>query len=153
MRTKTKSLILSRILTAAATVLIIIMTFFVPFLSQWYNESYVVKGFIKSVDITAVMIILLYLCEAFGLTAISALHILLSNISNDNVFVIKNIICLRVISWSCMFAGCAFFILGLWSFIFWTAAFFAFMLGLIIRVLKNVFEKTVEIKSENDFTI
>lgn len=47
MRTKTKSLILSRILTAAATVLIIIMTFFVPFLSQWYNESYVVKGFIK----------------------------------------------------------------------------------------------------------
>ena len=98
MRTKTKSLILSRILTAAATVLIIIMTFFVPFLSQWYNESYVVKGFIKSVDITAVMIILLYLCEAFGLTAISALHILLSNISNDNVFVIKNIICLRVIS-------------------------------------------------------
>lgn len=109
MRTKTKSLILSRILTAAATVLIIIMTFFVPFLSQWYNESYVVKGFIKSVDITAVMIILLYLCEAFGLTAISALHILLSNISNDNVFVIKNIICLRVISWSCMFAGCSVF--------------------------------------------
>jgi len=27
------------------------------------------------------------------------------------------------------------------------------MLGLVIRVLKNVFEKAVELKSENDFTI
>jgi hypothetical protein len=27
------------------------------------------------------------------------------------------------------------------------------MLGLVMRVLKNVFEKAVEIKSENDFTI
>lgn len=34
-----------------------------------------------------------------------------------------------------------------------TAAFFAVMLGLVIRVLKNVFEKAVELKSENDFTI
>lgn len=52
-----------------------------------------------------------------------------------------------------MLAGCAFFILGLLRFIFMTAAFFAVMLGLVIRVLKNVFEKAVELKSENDFTI
>jgi hypothetical protein len=29
----------------------------------------------------------------------------------------------------------------------------AVMFGLIMRVLKNVFEKAVEIKTENDFTI
>jgi hypothetical protein len=33
------------------------------------------------------------------------------------------------------------------------AAFFAMFLGLVMRVLKNVFEKAVELKSENDFTI
>jgi hypothetical protein len=32
-------------------------------------------------------------------------------------------------------------------------AFAAIMFGLIMRVLKNVFEEAVEIKSENDFTI
>ena len=33
------------------------------------------------------------------------------------------------------------------------AGFLAIMFGLIMRVLKNVFEKAVEIKSENDFTV
>ena len=32
-------------------------------------------------------------------------------------------------------------------------AFFAMFMGLVMRVLKNVFEKAVELKSESDFTI
>jgi len=42
---------------------------------------------------------------------------------------------------------------SLWRFEFLFPAFFAMFLGLIIRVLKNVLEKAVELKSENDFTI
>lgn len=49
--------------------------------------------------------------------------------------------------------GVAFFVLGLWRFVFMLAGFVAVMFGLIMRVLKNVFEKAVDIKSENDFTI
>lgn len=52
-----------------------------------------------------------------------------------------------------MLAGTAFLVLGLWRFIFLLAGFLAIMFGLIMRVLKNVFEKAVEIKSENDFTV
>ena len=44
-------------------------------------------------------------------------------------------------------------IFGLWSSIFAFIGMVAIMFGLIMRVLKNVFEKAVEIKSENDFTI
>ena len=45
------------------------------------------------------------------------------------------------------------FIFSLWQTIFLFAAILVIMFGLIMRVLKNVFEKAVEIKSENDFTI
>ena len=61
--------------------------------------------------------------------------------------------CLRGISWACMLAGCAFAVLGLWRFLSIMPAFAAVMFGLVMRVLKNVFEEAVEIKSENDFTI
>ena len=44
-------------------------------------------------------------------------------------------------------------IFGLCSSIFAFIGMVAIMFGLIMRVLKNVFEKAVEIKSENDFTI
>ena len=44
-------------------------------------------------------------------------------------------------------------IFGMWSIIFLVFGMCAVMFGLVMRVLKNVFEKAVEIKSENDFTI
>ena len=47
----------------------------------------------------------------------------------------------------------AFAVMALWRYLFFLPAFFAVMFGLIMRVLKNVFEQAVEIKSENDFTI
>ncbi|MDD7184432.1 MAG: DUF2975 domain-containing protein [Oscillospiraceae bacterium] len=73
--------------------------------------------------------------------------------NREKVFIEQNTLCLRRISWACMLAGTAFLVLGLWRFIFLLAGFLAIMFGLIMRVLKNVFEKAVEIKSENDFTV
>ena len=52
-----------------------------------------------------------------------------------------------------MGVGAAMMIFGLWSSIFVFFGMCGLMFGLIMRVLKNVFEKAVEIKSENDFTI
>lgn len=52
-----------------------------------------------------------------------------------------------------MIMGVVLFIFSLWRIIFLFAAILVIMFGLIMRVLKNVFEKAVEIKSENDFTI
>ena len=153
MWTKTKSLFLSRILTIVMTAVILMLTFFVPYLSKWYNTFSVGNGFFPEMNVTVPMTVVLYVNEFFALCASAALYVLLKNIDKGEVFIDGNAKCLRIISWACMLAGCAFFVLGLWRFAFMLAAFFAVFFGLIMRVLKNVFEKAIEIKSENDFTI
>lgn len=153
MWTKTKSLFLSRILTAAMTGIVIIMTFFVPWICRWYEHLSMGNGLFGESGIVIPMCISMYLCEIFALTALYSLNVLLGNINRSEVFIPQNTACLRRISWACMLAGCVLLIFGLWRFIFILAAFLAVMFGLIMRVLKNVFEKAVEIKSENDYTI
>ncbi|MDD6279074.1 MAG: DUF2975 domain-containing protein [Oscillospiraceae bacterium] len=153
MWTKTKSLTLSRILAAAMTGMTMITTFFVPSMCRWYENVSVGSGFFGDSGIFLPMCICLYICECLALTAMWGLHVLLRNISRGDVFTERNTLCLRIISWACMMAGVVFAVFGMWRFIFFLPAFFAVMFGLIMRVLKNVFEKAVEIKSENDFTI
>lgn len=153
MWTKTRSLILSRILTTAFTALILMLSFCVPTFARWYDGFSVGYGLLGRFGVFLPVCVGLYVCELFALAAMAALHILLRNISKGEVFTKQNTGCLRAISWACMLAGCIFFIMGLWRVMFWLIAFFAVMFGLIMRVLKNVFEQAVEIKSENDFTI
>lgn len=150
---KTKSLLLSRILTAVMTFIILILTFFIPALSELYSDFSSDRGLFAVINVTIPLCITLYICEVLALFAMHSLSVLLGNLNRDEVFVNSNTVCLRRISWACMLAGFVLFIFGLWRFIFIIAAYFAILLGLVMRVLKNVFEKAVEIKSENDFTI
>ena len=149
---KTRSLMLSRIRAAGFAAMIFMLTFFVPFFADWYEEVSGGLGLIGGSVYIPVMATL-YVCEAFAIWAVVELHILLHNINKGEVFTERNTKCLRGISWACMLAGCAFAVMALWRFLFFLPAFFAVMFGLIMRVLKNVFEQAVEIKSENDFTI
>lgn len=151
---KTKSLLLSRILTWISACIVLILTFFVPGFSVWYDKSFSHDyGFFSDSSVVVPMCVILYICEIFAFVVLYSLNVLLLNISREQVFIERNTACLRHISWACMFAGIAFSVLGLWRFIFLLAGFLAIMFGLIMRVLKNVFEKAVEIKSENDFTV
>lgn len=152
MWTKTKSLFLSRILTFAAGGVFLILTFFVPALVKYYESASAAVGLLKG-SIFIPMCVGLYTAELFGFIALLSLNRLLVNIGRENVFIKENVSCLRSISWMCMLAACSFAVMALWRIIFILPALFAAMLGLILRVLKNVFEKAVEIKSENDFTI
>ena len=155
MWTKDKSLFLSRILTLTAAGVCIFVAFFIPTIAEWYHYMMTVEvaGILDRDTMELPMCITMYLCDALALAALWNLHIPLRNISRDEVFIPKNTSCLRRISWICMAAGAALIIFGLWSSIFAFIGMVAIMFGLIMRVLKNVFEKAVEIKSENDFTI
>ena len=97
--------------------------------------------------------IMLVICDIFGLAAANSLRVLLANISGDEVFITQNSEHLRNISWCCIFVGITFLVFGLWRISFFIGAFLAFFMGIIMRVLKNVFEKAVQLKNENDFTI
>ena len=152
MWTKTRSLMLSRIAVTGFTAAMVMLTFFVPYFAEWYEGASQGVGLIGGSVYLPVMMTL-YASEICGMWAIIELHILLHNIRLGEVFVPRNTKCLRCISWACMLAGLAFAVMGLWKFLFLLPAFFAVMFGLIMRVLKNVFERAVELKSENDFTI
>jgi len=152
---KDKSLFLSRILTVVAAFAAVFVAFFIPTIADWYRYemAFEAESVFSRDTMFLPMCVALYICDALALAALWNLHILLKNISKDQVFISKNTACLRWISWICMGVGAVLMLFGLWSSIFAFFGMCAVMFGLIMRVLKNVFEKAVEIKSENDFTI
>ena len=85
--------------------------------------------------------------------ALYGLWRLLRNISEGEVFIPENVSILRLLSWCCIAAGlvCLFSALYYMPFLIVSAA--AAGVGLILRVVKNVFAEAVRLKDENDYTI
>ncbi|MBQ8966413.1 DUF2975 domain-containing protein [Ruminococcus sp.] len=148
-----KSLKLSRFLVAGLFFLLIVLLFTAHLIAEWFSIISVGKGLINTERLDIVVTVMIYICDVFAITAVLKLNKLLSNIAKNEVFIDENTRCLRIISWCIVFAGITFSVFSLWRYEFLFAAFFALFLGLVMRVLKNVFEKAVELKSENDFTI
>ena len=146
------SIMLSKVLTLILTAAIASGLLFIPKLTDWYCGITVGNGFIGG-DFRLPMTVILYITTVFGLTAAAALNVLLAGISKGEVFTGRNTLCLRVISWACLLAAAAFAVLGLWRFIFFAFAFLGAFLGIVMRVLKNVFAAAVELKEENDYTV
>ena len=82
-----------------------------------------------------------------------SLLVLLRRIDVGQVFIAENVELLRRISWSCflgtVIALVSVFYYNPWFFVAVAAAF----MGLIVRVLKNVFAQAVELKNESDYTV
>ena len=127
---KDRSLSLSIILVRILFVFIIVLCFCVPVMVHWYDTTFT---------------------ERMGLL----IHLgrLLLNLRNDKVFTAENCHHLRVISWCCLLAAIPFFVLGFWRSLSFVVAMAAGFFGLILRVLKNVFDKAVELQEESDYTI
>lgn len=85
--------------------------------------------------------------------ALLALKKLLGNISADQVFIDQNVGLLRRLSWYCFAAA----IICLVSTLFYPPFFILFsaaaFIGLVLRVVKNVFAQAIVLKNENDYTI
>lgn len=81
------------------------------------------------------------------------LYRLVMRIGADEIFTKKNIKALRTISWMCfLVTGICLISMSYYVFYLIIAACAAFM-GLLIRVVKNVFVRAKELKEEIDFTI
>ena len=101
-----------------------------------------------------------YLVVPAGYAVLISLDKLLSNVKKSKVFDSQNVTLLRIISYCCFYAA----LVGLVSY-FVIAKIYMPMeslfilalgegfVGLIVRVVKNVFEKAIEIKEENDLVI
>ena len=143
-----KSEILSSICTKAAIVLVIIAAFAMPYLIPKYVTF---TG--KDPDIVHSLLLTVYACALPGLVSLICLDRLLVNIRREEVFAIKNVKLLRALSWCSFVFSVILFISGFYYILFVIIAVCAAFLGLILRVIKNVFEKAIIIKQENDFTI
>ena len=78
---------------------------------------------------------------------------LLRRVQKEAVFTQKSVDLLRWISWCCVAAGVLFIWLGSYFLLSYAVAFVAVLVGICLRVVKNVIAEATEIKSENDLTV
>ena len=83
-----------------------------------------------------------------------------SNLKKEIVFESANVRLLRILSWCCVFAAGVTLITAIvlsakhnHEIFIYISAVAEFFVGVIVRVVKNCFEKAVQIKAENDLTI
>lgn len=142
--TMDKSLKLSRVCVAVFSVLLAALCISGPwFWKAVLHRENIAWLYLAVTYSTAVPAALVLLC----------LHRLLKNISQEDVFCEENVWHLRTMSWCCIAAGLVYFAAGWFDWYLFVFAAAAAFVGLMLRVVKNVFAQAVAIKAENDYTI
>ena len=153
MKQEIQSLRLSVILVRILFVFILVLCCCVPVMVHWYDTEYAAGVGLVSGSVYWPLTICLYLAAVCGEVCLWNLGRLLGNLTRDIVFVQENCRYLRVISWCCLLLTIPFGVFGLWRFLSFIVAAAAAFFGIILRVLKNVFDKAVELQEESDYTI
>lgn len=150
MNGKDKSVILTSVLVKAVYGLVAVCCVAAPFLVKRYDSLVVASG---QESVYLPLLITLYCAVPFAMAALICLDVLLRNIRKEQPFITQNVTMLRIISYCCfaeVLVFAYFTVLKPFAVVVMIAC--AFM-GLILRVVKNVFEQAVRIREENDFTI
>ena len=145
-----KSLRLSSIFTKMVMLLVIAFAIALPVFKV---RVLMIRGLIFGESEINYVIAIIYICCLLALVALFFLNQLLANIRMGIVFEEKNVKILRRISWCCFFVALVLAVGLIFSMVFLFLSVMAGFVGLILRVVKNVFEAAVELKAENDFTI
>lgn len=147
---KDRSLIASQILVKLCYAVVLACCVFAPMLVNYYNEK---TAHLHAENVVAPLLVTLYCCVPFAVCALVCLDLLLRNISRGEPFVSKNVTLLRIISYCCFGVALAFIYFAVLRPFAFAIVFAAGFFGIILRVVKNCFNKAVEIREENDATI
>lgn len=150
MNGKDKSVILTSVLVKVVYVLVTVCCVAAPFLVKHYDRMVVASGQ-ESVYIPA--LITLYCAVPFAVVALVCLDVLLRNIRKEQPFVTQNVTMLRIISYCCFAEVLVFLYLAVLKPFAVVVPVACGFMGLILRVVKNVFEQAIKIREENDYTI
>ncbi len=142
-----KSLIVTLIIDRIAMAAWVVCIPFVPALARWYdvysNKPSIFPQFVGCV----------YAAMIPAGVIVFLLNKLLTNIKKEKVFEHENVTVLRVISYCCFAISLISVVMTFWRLLGLVIVLaFAFM-GLLLRVLKNVFEQAVVLREENDLTV
>lgn len=147
---KIQSAKLTSILIKIVYVLAVICCIMAPYMVEHYDRMLIAKG---EPSVFLPLLITLYCAVPGAVVALICLDKLLKNIIGNQPFIANNVKLLRIISYCCFAEALVFvYFTTLKPFALIVVVACAFM-GLILRVIKNVFEHAVEIREENDFTI
>lgn len=147
MWSKSNSVKLSSILVKIMFVCCVASIFLIPAVAKFYD------GVSAREPVFLPLCITLYFALIPAFILLVNLNTLLENIKAEQVFIKKNCAILRLISYCCFAIAAIFFGFGFFRALAFLIAFAAGFFGLILRVLKNVFVKAVEIREENDAVI
>lgn len=102
---------------------------------------------------TLAAVIAFYVCCPAAWIALSGITKILKNVLHDEVFTRETVKILRVLSWCCAFVAFVCTIAFFFYKVFIVFSLGAALMMLILRVLKNVMARAVEIKEENELTV
>ncbi|MBR0444455.1 MAG: DUF2975 domain-containing protein [Clostridia bacterium] len=145
---KDKSIALSRICTAVFAVLLLALDIGCYWIVKWFSDIRPVPWQYSALRMAAV-----YLCSVFAWLLLVHLWKLLGNISREEVFTEGNVRHLRAVSWCCLGAACICLVCSPVCLPFLFIAGAAGFMALIVRIVKNVFQQAIAMKSELDLTI
>ena len=149
MYNKYKSNVVSIIATFVFAVFVIAAAAMLPL----FVKLYLGDGYENMTAVKTALFICLYGAAVPSLLISYLLLRILFNVRKNVVFDRVNVKYCRYISWCC-FAVCAFFFaLGFFIPFSFVIAFAAGFIGLVVRVVKNLFNEAVDIKEENDLTV
>ena len=146
MYTSEKSTKLTLFVTYVFYVLLVLMMIWCIPIAQWVVGS---SGRLS----TRAAVIAFYVCCPAAWCALLGITRILKNVLKDQVFTDDTVKILRRLSWCCAFVALVSFIAFFFYKVFCVFSLGAALMMLILRVLKNVMAKAVEIKKENELTV
>ena len=129
-------------------VVMVLLCVFLHDLLVWYSSLRHLPW-----QVSAAILAGFYLCVPAVMLALWSLEILLRNVLTEQVFILRNVRCIRRVRWCCAFVSLVCLGVGvLYPPLLFLAVIMAF-LALVVGVVKNVMAAAVELREENDLTI
>jgi hypothetical protein len=144
-----KSISLSKLCILLFMGVIVVTVVFAPMLTRWFLSF-------SRADLQGTepfFLATIYVGAVPAAYLLYSLFRLIRRIEAEEVFITENVERLRRISWSC-FVGASISIVSVFYYFPWVfVAMAAAFMGLIVRVVKNVVAKAVELQNEVDYTV
>lgn len=146
MYTSKTSAKLTRVITWIFAALLLLLMIFADALLKWFfppiRQNVVIR-----------ILIPFYVCCPAAWCALYCINDLLKNIISEKVFIQKNVLYMRILSWCCAFVALVCLVSGFFYVPLLIFALGAAFMMLILRVLKSVMATATKLKDENELTI
>ena len=151
MKSSDRSIKTSLFVTYFVAAVLALITLSFPWILKAYFSAF--RGIDLPKKVFWALIISFYVSVPFAYLALYQLRKMLLRIRNNNPFCMENVKSLRLISYACLVVAVV-CLVGCFQYaplIFITIA--AGFIGVILKAVKNVMEKAVEMREENDLTV